>query len=415
MDRDHHDHEEEINVPSYFLCPISLQIMKDPITISTGITYDRESIETWIFTNNNPICPVTKQPLNVDTNNIDAFLTPNHTLRRLIQSRCTLNASYGIERFPTPKSPITKAQISKLIKEASKSSTQRRFQILDTIKSISSESSANKRCLETTPGVAEFLGDLVLKNISEDALRILVHLQISDEMILRNLLKQNEGELINSLVKIIEKRNYDSRAYAIELMKQLLEVADPKQVVSLKREQFAVVIGLIRDEISPKTTKTALKVLDLACSWGRNRIRVTDAGAIPVMVDVLMESKDKRTIEMVLAVLDSLSGCAEGRAELLAHGAGLAVVSKKILRVSHFATEKGVKILFAICKFCGIPSLVQEMLQLGVVAKLCLVLQVDCEAKTKGMVNEILKLHSQAWINSRCTPSHIFGILNLVE
>ncbi|CAM8957107.1 unnamed protein product [Rhodiola kirilowii] len=38
----------ELAIPSHFRCPISLDLMKDPVTLSTGISYDRESIETWI-------------------------------------------------------------------------------------------------------------------------------------------------------------------------------------------------------------------------------------------------------------------------------------------------------------------------------------------------------------------------------
>ncbi|KAJ4967126.1 hypothetical protein NE237_018975 [Protea cynaroides] len=45
---------DEVDVPSYFLCPISLQIMKDPVTVSSGITYDREpkmrvQVDLWKF------------------------------------------------------------------------------------------------------------------------------------------------------------------------------------------------------------------------------------------------------------------------------------------------------------------------------------------------------------------------------
>jgi hypothetical protein len=81
------DHDEiDIDVPSFFVCPISLEIMKDPVTVSTGITYDRESIEKWLISKKNKTCPVTKQQLSDYTD-----LTP--TLRRLIQAWCTLNAS----------------------------------------------------------------------------------------------------------------------------------------------------------------------------------------------------------------------------------------------------------------------------------------------------------------------------------
>ncbi|GMY25399.1 E3 ubiquitin-protein ligase PUB24-like [Fagus crenata] len=85
--------------------------MKDPVTAITGITYDRESIEQWLFTSKNTTCPVTKQPLPKDSD-----LTPNHTLRRLIQAWCTQNASHGIDRIPTPKPPLDKFQVQKLIK-----------------------------------------------------------------------------------------------------------------------------------------------------------------------------------------------------------------------------------------------------------------------------------------------------------
>ena len=35
----------EVEVPCYFLCPISLSIMRDPVTLPTGITYDRDGIK----------------------------------------------------------------------------------------------------------------------------------------------------------------------------------------------------------------------------------------------------------------------------------------------------------------------------------------------------------------------------------
>lgn len=413
------DHNQEIDVPPFFLCPISLQIMKDPVTVSTGITYDRENIEKWVFTNNNSICPVTKQPLNIDSP--DSFLTPNHTLRRLAQSWCTLNASNGVERFPTPKPPVTKAQVLKLIDQSSNSSAHRLVMNLEKIKCIAYGSSGNKRCLETTPGVADFLTRLIIlgqnddvdnkcsSSVSDEALRILAHLQISDETVLKKML--NANNLLDSLVRIMQKNSYESRADAVGIMKLLIQVAEPTQVVSLTRQHFEEVVQLIKlkDDVSPKSTKAALKVLALACPWGRNRIKVVEAGAVQVMVELLLESNDRRTSEMVLAVLEQLSGCAEGRAELLSHAAGLAVVSKKILRVSHFATERGVKILFAIAKYSGSPSVVQEMIQTGVVTKLCLVLQVDCEAKTKEKTREILKMHARAWKNSPCAPAHVFG------
>ncbi|XP_019200251.1 PREDICTED: E3 ubiquitin-protein ligase PUB23-like [Ipomoea nil] len=215
----------------------------------------------------------------------DELLTPNVTLRRVIQSWCTLHASHGVERFPTPKPPVTKSHILKLLRQA-----------------------------KSTP------------------------------------------------------------------------------------EMHYQVVQILRDNFSCKASKSALHLLANVCQRGRNRIKAAEAGAATVLIDLLLDTNEKRYCEWSLSVLEHLCRCAEGRAELLKHAAGLAVVSRKILRVSQVANERGLRILYFIAKFSATPSVVQEMLQLGVGAKLCLVIQVDCGVgKNKERAAEILKLHAKEW------------------
>ncbi|XVE75860.1 hypothetical protein DITRI_Ditri12bG0125400 [Diplodiscus trichospermus] len=406
---------DEIDVPPFFICPISLEIMKDPVTVSTGITYDRESIEKWLFSGKNTTCPVTKQVI------ADCELTPNHTLRRLIQSWCMLNASHGIERIPTPKPPISKAQITKLLNDAK--SPQQKIKCLRRLQSIASENATNKRCMESSGGV-EFLASIVSNYDStaaeesldsefesirptDEALSILYNLQLS-EATLKNLMGKNT-EFIVSLTKVMQRGSYESRAYAVLLLKSMLEIADPLKLIRLRPELFIELIQVLRDQISQQASKATLKLLISICPWGRNKIKAAEAGAVPVLIDLLLDSPDRRACEMMLTVLDALCGCAEGRSELLRHGAGLAIVSKKILRVSEVASEKAVKILLSISKFCATSNVLQEMLQLGVVAKLCLVLQLDCGFKTKERAREVLKLHAKVWKNSPCIPRNLLS------
>ena len=66
--------------PDHFLCPISKELMRDPVTIFSGVTYDRKSIEKWFFTYKKKTCPATMQQVS------DFSITPNHTLKRLILS-----------------------------------------------------------------------------------------------------------------------------------------------------------------------------------------------------------------------------------------------------------------------------------------------------------------------------------------
>ncbi|XP_042521329.1 E3 ubiquitin-protein ligase PUB23-like [Macadamia integrifolia] len=175
--------------------------------------------------------------------------------------------------------------------------------------------------------------------------------------------------------------------------------------MALRGEHFAQIVNVLRDQISQQASKASLQIMIEICQWSRNRIKTVEAGAVSVLIEILLEKTiEKRDSEMVLVVLDQLCRCAEGRAELLRHGAGIAVVSKSILRVSHLATDRGVRILSSMLRFSGTSCVVQEMLQVGVVSKLCLVLQVDCSLKTKEKAKEMLKLHSRVWKNSSCIP-----------
>ncbi|OMO82575.1 hypothetical protein CCACVL1_11888 [Corchorus capsularis] len=407
---------EEIDVPSFFVCPISLEIMKDPVIVSTGITYDRESIEKWLFSGKNTTCPVTKQNIS------DGELTPNHTLRRLIQSWCMLNASHGIERIPTPKPPISKSQIIKLLNDAT--SPQQQIKCLKKLQSIASENGTNKRCMESS-GAVEFLASIITNFEStvaeeslidfefesvrptDEALSILYNLQLS-ESALKNLMGKN-GDFIATLTKVMQRGSYESRAYAVLLLKSMVEIADPMQLIGLRTELFIELVQVLHDQISQQASKATLQLLVSVCPWGRNKIKAAEAGAVPVLIDLLLDSTERRICEMALTVLDALCACAEGRAELLSHGAGLAIVSKKILRVSHVASERAVRILLSISKFCATSNVLQEMLQLGVVAKLCLVIQVDCGSKTKERAREVLKLHARVWKNSPCIPNNLIS------
>ncbi|CAI9765911.1 unnamed protein product [Fraxinus pennsylvanica] len=412
--------DNEIEVPPYFLCPITLEIMKDPVTVSTGITYDRESIEKWLFSQKNDTCPVTKQIL------VDSELTPNVTLRRVIQSWCTLHSSDGIERFPTPKPPVGKPQIVKLLNEAK--SPHKQTKCLQRLRSIASQSETNRRCMESV-GVAEFLASLIVERIGESSLRevedsvfddtttrkndealsILHHLQLSEAGV-KSLMRYRNGEFVKSLTRIMLRGSYESRAYVVMLLKSMFEVADDTmQLISVRYEVFTGLVQILHDQISQKASKAALKVLIDVCPWGRNRIKAVEAGAVPLLIDLLLNlnSSDKRDCEMILMVLDYLCQCAEGRAEFLKHCAGLAIVSKKILRISQAASERAVRILYSISKFSATPGVLQEMLQLGVVTKLSLVLQVDCGRKTRERAKEILKMHAKAWKNSSCVPNHL--------
>jgi U-box domain/Armadillo-like len=73
-------------VPKDFCCPISLDLMCDPVVVSTGQTYDRASIIQWMDEGHST-CPNSGQLLS------DSRLIPNRALRSLISLWCSV---YGV-------------------------------------------------------------------------------------------------------------------------------------------------------------------------------------------------------------------------------------------------------------------------------------------------------------------------------
>ena len=69
----------ESGIPEEFLCPISLEIMADPVVAADGFSYEREAIEEWL--EKHTTSPKTNQEL------AHHHLTPNTTLLVMIQDR----------------------------------------------------------------------------------------------------------------------------------------------------------------------------------------------------------------------------------------------------------------------------------------------------------------------------------------
>ncbi|MBA0748756.1 hypothetical protein Gogos_002745 [Gossypium gossypioides] len=83
-----------LTIPKDFCCPISLDLMKDPVIVSTGQTYDRSSIARWME-EGHCTCPKTGQMLD------DTRIVPNRALRNLIMQWCI---AHGVPYDPTETS-----------------------------------------------------------------------------------------------------------------------------------------------------------------------------------------------------------------------------------------------------------------------------------------------------------------------
>ena len=64
--------------PESFLCPVSMEIMRDPVIVCDGFSYERANIEAWLAVHQTS--PMTGLPLP------STALTPNIALKQLIEA-----------------------------------------------------------------------------------------------------------------------------------------------------------------------------------------------------------------------------------------------------------------------------------------------------------------------------------------
>ncbi|KAG8382087.1 hypothetical protein BUALT_Bualt05G0040000 [Buddleja alternifolia] len=101
-----------VPIPADFCCPLSLELMTDPVIVASGQTYERAFIRNWIDLGLT-VCPKTRQTL-AHTN-----LIPNYTVKALIANWCESNNV----KLPDPIRSISVNQPSSLLANASSNSS----------------------------------------------------------------------------------------------------------------------------------------------------------------------------------------------------------------------------------------------------------------------------------------------------
>ncbi|ONK75339.1 uncharacterized protein A4U43_C03F15810 [Asparagus officinalis] len=380
----------EVSIPNHFRCPISLDLMKDPVTVSTGITYDRQSIETW-FDTGNCTCPVTNQELAA------ADAIPNHALRRLIQDWCVKNRSNGVERIPTPKIPISPLQATEILSEVSSSRNHVKVrEMVAKIGRLAKESERNRRCFVSAGAArvlaAEFARCSSFNGVQEEILSIISCFSPLDQEACRYF--GSRGSL--KAIAFILKNGYPAvRLNAVSLLREILSTSkDIVRVANESDELIGSLIELIRKPISPRATKTSLAAsFILISSNEKTAIKFAESGFVHQVLEILVDS-DKGMCEKALAVIDAICGTEIGREEAYGHALTVPVLVKKMFRVSDLATEFVVSALWKLCKDIRGEErgVLAEAIQVGAFQKVLLLLQVGCSGGVKVKATELLKL-----------------------
>ncbi|XP_068302523.1 U-box domain-containing protein 21-like [Pyrus communis] len=406
---------EEIAIPTHFRCPISLDLMKDPVTLSTGMTYDRSSIEMWIETGNST-CPVTNQEL------VSFDQIPNHALRRMIQDWCVENRSNGIERIPTPRIPVTPYEILRIRERvagaARRLDEKKCHELVGKIKAWGKESERNKKCMVEN-GIGSCLS-AVFESFADGSMD--KHVEILVEILsvlpwIFPLSEEGQSKLgssgcLRSFVSFLEGKDLTARKNAVLVLRKLFS-SDQKYVDAFWAIEGGTeaIVGIIREPICPQATKAALAcVLFMSSSppsaqtSDEIRSRFVELGLVSLLLEILVEA-EKGVSERALGVLEVLCDCKQGREKALENALTMPLLVKKILRISELGTEFSVSIIWKLCRIETEESVLIEALQVGAFQKLLVVLQVGVSDGIKDKVTDLLKLFNLHTSKLDCVDS----------
>ncbi|XP_075522290.1 U-box domain-containing protein 20-like [Primulina tabacum] len=414
----------ELAIPSHFRCPISLDLMKDPVTLSTGITYDRESIEKWIEAGN-VTCPITKRVLR------DLEPIPNHAIRKIIQEWCVENRSYGVERIPTPRIPVTSHEVLEILTKIEdairRNDDESCLGLVSMIKSLAKESDRNKRCIVSNKAgrvlSAAFEALSKRDSINEHVAlyeEILSMLTISLESPLDEETKKNmsTSESLQSIVWFLRFGSLPGQRNAVLVLKVILSCNDQEMVEDLVKIEglLDALVKLIKEPICPTTTKASLLAMYYIITSSQLNSdkkavisRFLEMGMVQNLLEILVDS-ERSICEKALGVLDGICSHREGRNKVCENVLAVPLLVKKLLRVSDLATDFSVSILWRLGKDDedGEGTVALEALQVGAFQKLLLLLQVGCKETTKEKVTELLKILNLYRNSVECIDSFDF-------
>ncbi|TKY59368.1 U-box domain-containing protein 8 [Spatholobus suberectus] len=331
----------ETHLPDHFKCPISLEIMSDPVILSSGHTFDRCSIERWLEAGHRT-CPITKLPLPEHPS-----LIPNHALRSLISNYILLSPLHQ---------PISQPETLISTLASPSSSADSKIDSLRHLTRLSKRDPAFRRRLADSgavPAVLAAVGDPLLQ---ERALPLLLNLTLDDDLKVGLVAEGVVARVV--AVLLLRGASPDSRAVAATIVTSLAVVEVNKATIGAFPAAIAALVAILGDG-KGRERKEAATALYALCSYPDNRRRAVDCGAVPILL---------RNVEIGLErgveVIGVLAKCKEGREHMEGYDGCVRILARVLRNGSSRGIQYALLALTSLCFYS--PQMVLVALEDGV-------------------------------------------------
>lgn len=296
-------------IPDDFRCPISLELMRDPVIVSTGQTYERSCIEKWLEAGHST-CPKTQQALT------SSALTPNYVLRSLISQWCEAN---GVEPPKRPGSgPKTSAcsaaertKIDNLLWKLNYGNPEDQRSAAGEIRLLAKRNADNRVAIAGA-GAIPLLVTLLStpdSRTQEHAVTALLNLSICED---------NKSSIISSgavpgIVHVLKKGSMEARENAAATLFSL-SVVDENKVTIGASGAIPPLVALL-SEGTQRGKKDAATALFNLCIYQGNKGKAVRAGLVSTLMRLLTQPHGGM-VDEALAILAILASHPEGKAAI---------------------------------------------------------------------------------------------------
>lgn len=355
------------NIPDEFRCPISLDLMKDPVIVASGHTYDRNSIAQWINSGHHT-CPKSGQRL------IHMALIPNYALKSLIHQWCQENnipmlesmsaseqerttskrrsCENAVDHLSATKAAVDAVKMTAefLVGKLATGSPDIQRQAAYELRLLAKTGMDNRRIIAEA-GAIPFLVmllDATDPRIQENAVTALLNLSIYEN---NKILIMAAGAIENIINVLQSGKTMEAKENAAAAIYSLSIIDDYKIIIGAHPKAIPALVGLLGEGTTSGKRDAATALLNLAV-YNVNRAMTVHSGAVPLLINLLTDDKAGITDD-ALAVLALLLGCTHGLEEIRKSR----VLVPLLIDLLRFGSPKGkensITLLLGLCKDGG--------------------------------------------------------------
>ncbi|KVI12270.1 U-box domain-containing protein 9-like [Cynara cardunculus var. scolymus] len=331
--------------PQQFRCPLSKELMRDPVIISSGQTYDRHMIQEWLKSGNRT-CPRTQEVLS------HTILTPNHLIKDLITQWCK---NHHVQ-FPNPlrysdEYPLVEADRNLFIDQINKlsSTLSDQKEAAKTLRSLTKRTPSFRALFgESDEYIRQLLIPLQFKSQSEidndlheDLITTLLNVSIHESN------KKPVAEtpmVISVLMDALRSGKIETRSNAAATLFTLSAIDSNKSLIG-KAGALKPLFDLLEDG-QPLAMKDVASAIFSLCMVHENRSRAVKDGAVRVLLDKIVNQVH---VDELLAILAMLSSNRKAMEELGDFGAVSILISLIKETNCEQNKENCIAILYDIC------------------------------------------------------------------